>query len=85
MFGSKPLHTLCWHVCVCVRMHYKFQSAHIPLANKHFIFYFAQNLVVSLHTGETCQGLHPMFVLAAYEKMFGLFYSACLFVLLGSP
>lgn len=33
-FGSTLLHTLHWHVCVCVRKHYDFHSTHISLPNK---------------------------------------------------
>ncbi len=77
-FGSKPLHPV--GMFVCVRKHYKFQSAQIRLANKHFIFHFAQNFVVSLQTGEMCQGLHHMFVLPSYWKMFSLFLS-CMLIL----
>jgi len=84
-FGSKLLHTLHWHVCV--RKHYDFHSTHISLTNKHFIFHFAQNLVVSLQAGELCQRLHPVFVLSSYGKntLFCFFYCKliCVFVSLG--
>lgn len=74
-FGSKLLHTLHWHVCV--RKHYDFHSTHISLTNKHFIFHFAQNLVVSLQAGELCQRLHPVFVLSSYGKTLCFFFFYC--------
>lgn len=80
-FGSKLLHTLHWHVCV--RKHYDFHSTHISLTNKHFIFHFAQNLVVSLQAGELCQRLHPVFVLSSYGKtLCFVFFTVSLFVCL---